>query len=153
MLQWILDNGYPLDKELVMRDAAIYNKLVILQWVVANGCPWDSFPFIEVINHGHLNILRWAVANGFPWDVIFSAIKRGMILHELTILQWAVANCDPCDEVVISVYTQRNLSHVPMNQLWERIKDDGTLLWVCDNNTLEHTEGEDEDNEDADDDD
>jgi len=73
------------------------------------------------------------------------------VIHDLAILQWVVANCDPCDEVVRPVYyTLRNRSmHMPMH-LWERIKDDKILLWVCDNNTLEHTEGEDEDDEDAD---
>ena len=40
----------------------------MLQWLRANGCPWDAHACYYAAQGGHLAVLQWAVANGCPWD-------------------------------------------------------------------------------------
>jgi hypothetical protein len=39
----------------------------VLQWLRANGCPWDKLTCAKAAEFGHLDILKWARANGCRW--------------------------------------------------------------------------------------
>ena len=38
--------------------------LDVLQWLRANGCPWDTNTCIYAAKGGHFELLKWAKANG-----------------------------------------------------------------------------------------
>jgi hypothetical protein len=40
--------------------------LVVLQWLRANGCPWDSRVADEAATNGYPAVLDWARTNGCP---------------------------------------------------------------------------------------
>jgi hypothetical protein len=48
--------------------AAEGGHLAVLQWLRANGCPWDAFTCSVAAAGGHLAVLQWAHTNGCPWD-------------------------------------------------------------------------------------
>ena len=81
--------------------AASGGQLEMLQWLRANGAPWDGFRWNEktcavAAEGGHLEVLQWARANGAPWDYMTCAhAARG---GHLAVLQWARANGAPWDE-------------------------------------------------------
>jgi hypothetical protein len=39
----------------------------MLQWLRANGCPWDEGTCSGAVYHGHLEVLKWARANCCRW--------------------------------------------------------------------------------------
>lgn len=42
-------------------------KLVVLQWLRANGCPWDTTTLLAAAIEGNdIVTLQWAEANGCP---------------------------------------------------------------------------------------
>lgn len=97
VLNWALENGCPVgaDGELCSHAAssghiavlealrargyaanvqtcvdAVFARLDILQWLRANGCPWDARVCTTAYMTNHLATLKWAVANGCPWDAV-----------------------------------------------------------------------------------
>ena len=50
----------------VCAKAAWSGRLDVLQWLRANGCPWDVMVRSSARWKGHLHVLKWAVANGCP---------------------------------------------------------------------------------------
>ena len=40
----------------------------MLQWLRANGCPWNQWTCLWAAGGGHLEVLQWARANGCSWD-------------------------------------------------------------------------------------
>ena len=48
--------------------AAQNGHLEVLQWLRANGCPWDTDTCYHAVDQGHVEVLRWVRANGFEWD-------------------------------------------------------------------------------------
>jgi hypothetical protein len=40
--------------------------LEVLQWLRANGCPWDTSTCHWAAANGHFDMLSWAFANGAP---------------------------------------------------------------------------------------
>jgi hypothetical protein len=42
----------------------------VLQWLRANGCPWDSNTCAGAAKGGYLEVLQWARANSCPWDAM-----------------------------------------------------------------------------------
>jgi hypothetical protein len=67
VLQWLLDNGCPWNKDSCTA-AAESGNLNVLQWLRANGCPWDKDSCTAAAESGHLNVLQWLHENGCPWD-------------------------------------------------------------------------------------
>ena len=63
VLLWLRANGCPWDEE-TCTCAAEGGHLEVLQWARANGCPWDRQT--RQIASGH--ILEWVVANGLPYE-------------------------------------------------------------------------------------
>jgi hypothetical protein len=47
--------------------------LAVLQWLRANGCPWDENTCSQAAWVGHLAVLQWARANGCAWK----RVERG----------------------------------------------------------------------------
>ena len=47
--------------------AANNGYIVLLQWLRANGCPWDRDVCASAAKGGHLEILKWARENGARW--------------------------------------------------------------------------------------
>ena len=44
------------------------HQLEVLQWLRAEGCPWDYGTCYHAVNQGHVETLRWARENGCPWN-------------------------------------------------------------------------------------
>jgi hypothetical protein len=40
----------------------------VLQWLRANGEPWDMDVTTRAANEGHVTLLRWAIENGCVYD-------------------------------------------------------------------------------------
>ena len=40
----------------------------MLQWLRAEGCPWDWNTCHMAVYEGHVEVLRWARENGCEWD-------------------------------------------------------------------------------------
>jgi len=38
----------------------------VLQWLRANGCPWDKYTVICARDRDHVELVNWAIANGCP---------------------------------------------------------------------------------------
>ena len=93
-LQWLRANGCPWDRW-TCSGAARGGHLEVLQWLRANGCPWDEWTCSRAARGGHLEVLQWAHANGCPWDeeTCTFAAQGG----HLEVLQWARANGCPWD--------------------------------------------------------
>ena len=47
--------------------AAERGQLETLQWLRANGCPWDGETCEWAVRGGHVELLAWARANGCEW--------------------------------------------------------------------------------------
>jgi hypothetical protein len=74
--------------------AAQGGHLAVLQWLHANGCPWDGRTCEYAAEGGHLAVLQWLRANGCPWSsraVCFVAAVNG----QEAVLDWARANGCP----------------------------------------------------------
>jgi hypothetical protein len=67
MLQWLHANGCPWD-EGACQCAAQEGHLAVLQWLRAYGCPWDARVCANAAAYGHEDVLHWARANGCPED-------------------------------------------------------------------------------------
>ena len=39
----------------------------VLQWLRAEGCPWDWTTCQYAVQQRHVEVLRWARENGCPW--------------------------------------------------------------------------------------
>jgi hypothetical protein len=42
----------------------------VLQWLRANGCPWDARTCTRAEAGGHTELLRWSRANGCPDEFV-----------------------------------------------------------------------------------
>ena len=47
--------------------AAGSGNLELIQWLRAEGCPWDEWTCSNAVHYGHVEVLRWARENGCPW--------------------------------------------------------------------------------------
>ncbi len=95
MLQWVRANGCPWDEN-TCGFAARSGYLNILKWLRANGYPWDEATCAIAAMGGHLDVLKWARKNGCPWDKNTSLLAA--LGGYLKILIWAKANGCPWDE-------------------------------------------------------
>ena len=75
--------------------------LEALQWVRAQGCPWDRYACTTAIKNGHLDALRWMMDHGSVWpaDAADTAIKFGY-MH---ILEWMQTRHDIWDNSYIYI--------------------------------------------------
>ena len=46
--------------------AAVNGHLEVLQWLRANGCPWNANTCAWAARNGHLELMNWARVNGCP---------------------------------------------------------------------------------------
>ena len=92
VLQWLHANGCPWNRS-TCSGAAGGGHLKAMQWLIANGCPWNADTCAWAAKGGHLEVLQWARENGCPWDNLTCcwAIQYGHI----ELLNWAVANGCP----------------------------------------------------------
>ena len=51
----------------------------LVQWLWAEGCPWDHLTCHQAVDYGHVEVLRWLRENGCPWD----AAARDMAAAQL----------------------------------------------------------------------
>ena len=49
----------------------------MLQYLRANGCPWNAHTCAAAAEGGHLEVLQWLRANGCPWDECTCAEAAG----------------------------------------------------------------------------
>ncbi len=71
----------------------------MLQWLKANGCPWNNFTCASAAMEGNLKVLKWARVNGCPWDnrVYAYAITNG----DMEMLKWVFNNIRVFEDRVI----------------------------------------------------
>ena len=68
VLQWLHANGCPWNKW-TCAAAVAYGQVKVLQWASGNECPCDEAETVfRAAFNGHLNILIWACVKGCPWD-------------------------------------------------------------------------------------
>ena len=93
VLQWLRAQGCPWDGY-TCTCAAFKGHLGVLQWARAQGCPWDGQTCSGAASCGHLAMLQWLRAQGCPWNkyTSWSAAMNG----HLGVLQWARAQDPPC---------------------------------------------------------
>lgn len=76
--------------------AAKHNRLDVLKWLRARGCPWDASVCHVAAEYGHLELLRWSRAQNppCPWTghTTLVAAEHG----HLHILQWCLSQHPPC---------------------------------------------------------
>ena len=94
ILQWLRANGCPWDVW-TCAQAAEEGNLPLLQWARENGCPWDGRTCASAALNGHLTVLQWARANGCPWDARTCA--HAALNGHLTVLHWAWESGCPWD--------------------------------------------------------
>eukprot|EP00611_Tribonema_gayanum_P006610 TRINITY_DN1588_c0_g3_i1.p1 TRINITY_DN1588_c0_g3~~TRINITY_DN1588_c0_g3_i1.p1 ORF type:complete len:113 (+),score=11.93 TRINITY_DN1588_c0_g3_i1:53-391(+) len=90
--------------------------LDILQWLRAQGCPWDGRICAEAVVNGHLELLQWARANGCPWNgenlmtldflVWVDGTCSKSLVNALSAVEWALANGCPCSDNSRAEYMQ-----------------------------------------------
>lgn len=67
--------------------AASDQRLEILKWARANGCPWDEVTTRAAVEGKHWDILRWAVSNGCPWNAEY-ALRQAAKLRNSSVKEW-----------------------------------------------------------------
>jgi hypothetical protein len=96
--------------ELTCAIAAMHGNLEFLQWLHANGCPWDSGTSSHAAKAGQLEILQWARTNGCPWD--HHTCRAAAMAGHLEILQWLRANGCPWDKTTCEFATRHGHFHI-----------------------------------------
>ncbi len=82
------------------QEAAEAGQIYVLQWLHANGCPWDEMTCAGAALGGNLEVLQWARANGCPWDE--KTYKYAAMRVHTEVLQWIRANgCPNYDERIL----------------------------------------------------
>lgn len=81
LLEWALAQGCPYGNRL-MAVAAENNRLDMLQWLHARGCPVDEGIAYEACLGGHVQILEWALAHGFPIDSRMCSMSAAQCAHQ-----------------------------------------------------------------------
>ena len=96
VLQWLKAQGRPWDEEGIFACAAARGQLKVLQWLRAQGCPWDWRTCANAAGGGDLKVLQWAREQGCPWNrwTCSGAAGRG----DLKVLQWAREQGCPWDK-------------------------------------------------------
>ncbi|KAL6045268.1 Ankyrin repeat domain-containing protein [Balamuthia mandrillaris] len=95
LLQWAVENGCPLDRELCAAIAK-EGQLELLRWARWNGCPWDRRTIHNASGGGHLGVVRWARKNGCQWDE--HACAAAAAHGHLEVLKWLHAHGCPWTE-------------------------------------------------------
>ena len=70
LVKWLCGEGgfaASLMEASLMDRAAGSGNLELVQWLRANGCPWDYVTCAYAVDKGHVETLRWARENGCPW--------------------------------------------------------------------------------------
>ena len=96
MLMHLQRRGRLNERDRLCPNAAAFGQLETLQWLRANGCPWDATTWNNAVIGGHLELLKWAHANGCPWDKDTCVYAAGV--RKLEVLQWLRADDCPLDE-------------------------------------------------------
>ena len=66
--KWRCGEGGVAMNEAVMGCAAGSGDLELVQWLRAEGCPWNWRTCSEAVDQGRVEMLRWVRENGCPWD-------------------------------------------------------------------------------------
>jgi hypothetical protein len=81
---------------MIMRGAAQSNKLPVIQWLHALGCPWDMTVTLVAARRAELGILRWLREHGCDWKisaVLLEAARSGNVEMTAWVLQQPDAVC------------------------------------------------------------
>ena len=58
-----------------------------MEWLHANGCPWDCATTAAAAQRGRLVELQWLREHGAPWDAQVLAVAAGR--GHLLVMRWA----------------------------------------------------------------
>tara|TARA_B110000459_G_scaffold40324_1_gene43613 strand:- start:565 stop:1248 length:684 start_codon:yes stop_codon:yes gene_type:complete len=83
-------------REHLCEAAARSGHLEVLQWLHANGCPWNKWTCAAAVAYGHVKVLQWASGNECPCDEAETVFRAAFNGH-LNILIWACVKGCPWD--------------------------------------------------------
>jgi len=89
---YILNKGYECGRT-ASENAARHGHLDVIQWVRANGCPWNGIVYVNAGDR--LDTAEWARRNGRPWDA--SVCARVAASGDMRLLEWLWKNGCPWD--------------------------------------------------------
>ena len=91
-LWWLrsLDPPCPWIKEYMCWYAAKAGNLAMLQWMRAQGCPWDESTTYAAAQKGNIEILRWARSQGCPLNK--ENCRRSYLYMKREIKRWIEEN-------------------------------------------------------------
>ena len=90
LLKWLIEEqGFTMDED-VMRGAVVSGNLKVVQWLWAEGCPWDTRACSDAAD---LKTLQWVRASGGPWDE--STCATAAMFGDVEMLRWARENGCP----------------------------------------------------------
>ena len=107
-LPWLKEKGCDWN-ELVCHVAAKFGQLRALEWLRSHDppCPWNAFTFAAVAGrNGCVVLMDWLLAQGCPWDEMAcaSAARNGNLIA----LQWLRLNQCPWDENECATEAENN---------------------------------------------
>jgi len=68
-----------------------YEDINTLEWLLENGCPWNSYTSLYAVQTKNIEIVKWLFNNGCPFDEYTLYVSAGS--GNLDILKWIVENC------------------------------------------------------------
>ena len=114
VLQWVRAQGCPWD-EGTCCEASKGGHLEVLQWAREQGCPWDEDTCWGAFEGGHLEVLQWAQEQGCPWDwgrLVSACAWQKAVPTVLEVLQWARVH--GCPENILKAVLEIRAEHDPV---------------------------------------
>lgn len=111
VMQWMRANGCPWDAR-VCQMAALGGHLNVLEWACENGCQWGSWACVNAIQGGHLHVIEWAHTNGYPLDRDGFNCAWAAGPGHLGVLQWLRAHGCAWDAETCSLAAAAGHLHV-----------------------------------------
>ena len=110
LLQWLQAEGCPWD-EYTCTSAAEKGHLSVLQWLRSQGCPWSGSVCSVAAFHGHLHILQWARDNHCPWDE-FSICHTTTSGRHMYVVEWLLEHGHCSLERLLFCATHNNATDI-----------------------------------------
>lgn len=83
VLQWTIDNGYPLTVYTIGHTS--YPEVV--KWLRERGCEWNTETCATAVRNGYFETVKMLIENGCPWDKA-QCVNIAIGLNEIEILKW-----------------------------------------------------------------
>jgi hypothetical protein len=122
-------------------EAALHDKLALLQWLFSQSCPWDKIALLSCASmYASTATLEWLLTVTSPWP---SSMKRAMILmaaceNELDVVQWLRAQGADWPNAFCNIHDgiESLCCSLPAVQ-WALSCGSGWLEWKCEDYAAE----------------